>query len=272
MVSALVVLLAAAVASADDAKKPAAVAASTSLPKTSGAPASGKPAAVQASTGKPSFATHLEVVDASVKLVKRWDKNGNQYKAASTLTDVRLTVKGHGLTTKFGEKKKGTKAPPEFEGLTAFQILVEQGYFKYQKDVGFIPTSKYATVRDISDGSGPVQGNDHNKNENKNRDTTPGMFDVKGGPDLVDPEKTESVAEDPSQEGTFGGLMGADFEVDEKCMAGRSKMYSDCTERCKNSRSSSEEYGDCVEKCSEDALAAWGECPAPARTRADEWE
>ena len=275
MVAALQVLLAAAVASADDPKKPAAIAASTTGTGSGGATATGKPAAVQASTGKPSFATHLEVLEAYVPLRMRDDG----IEVAQDLEKISVTVMGHdGVEATIAvDDWEWVLTGSEADGFTALQILVEQKYFKYEEGIGFVPTSNYKKIRGIKDDSGPVKGNNQNKNESKN--TTPEFMGAKGGPDisstqplLVDPAKTESVAEDPSQQGTFGGLFGADFEVDEKCMAGRSKMYSDCTERCKKSRSSSEEYGDCVEKCSKDSLAAWGECPAPARTRADEWE
>ncbi|MFC2144660.1 hypothetical protein ACFLQM_03125, partial [Acidobacteriota bacterium] len=129
MVASVAIFLAAAVASADDPKKPAAISASTTSSTAGGATASAKPAAVQASSAKATVATHLEVVDFSVKLKDADDSEGT-YKRAQNLAEVRVTVKGHGIETEIaGSAPKGPGDSADYDGLTAFQILVEQGYF-----------------------------------------------------------------------------------------------------------------------------------------------
>jgi len=201
-------------AGADDPKKPAAV--SASKPATSsGTTAKPKPAAVQASSGKEkaTIATHIEVVDASVKLVKRYDSSGNEYKAATNISDVQLVVKGHGIQTEFaGTSQKSPNDPVNYDGQTAFQILVEQGYFEFKDGIGFIPTKKYAQIRDISSGSGNSQGSSNqggSPGQGKGTSFLDAAKDLKltttNDEKLVAPQKTESVAEDPSQQ---GGLFG----------------------------------------------------------------
>ena len=213
MVSALVVLLAAAVASADDPKKPAAISASTSSSATSKAPASAKPAAVQASTGKTlgklgefGLATHLEVVEAYVPL--KLNKAGIEI--VHDTARISVTVMGHDgaeATISFDEWSVDLDRRPDLSnagGLTALQILVEQKYVEYKEGVGFVPTQNYLNLRGIKKDkpektlAGPKKPN---KQDN--------FMGAEGGPDLVDPGKPESVAEDPSQK---GGIFGYGFD------------------------------------------------------------
>jgi hypothetical protein len=226
MVAALAVFLAVAKASADDPKKPAAIAASTASSSTSVASAKTKPAAVQASTAKAStkgstdkpltLATHLYVKDAAVPLREKMGADGKVYKIATKLHEVDLTIEGHGTEATFGTtiKTKGEQdKQPEYEGLTAFQILVEQKYFEYVDGVGFVPTKSFAKFADISVSSGSGGENDTANNGNQNKNTAPGLLGVKGGPDFVAPPTPESVAEDPSQKGGLFG-MGYDGPID----------------------------------------------------------
>lgn len=260
-------------ASAADTKKPAAVAASEA--GSGGAATKAKPAAVQASLpkGSPTFATHLEILEAQVPLTTRQDSSGI-YDAAHNLSEVRITVRGQGVTTEIaGSAATGPNSPLDYDGLTAFQILLEQGYFVFRENVGFIPTEKGRQLLGIRDTSGDDGGD-------RDKKTGPGLLGAKGGPDIsskktdmVEPTAGEGVAQDPSQSGTFGGLLGADWTVNEDCMARRSKMYSDCVERCKKAELSSEEFGKCTEKCGKDSHAAYGDCEGAApRTRDDQWK
>ena len=219
MVSALVVLLAAAVASADDPKKPAAISASTSSSATSKAPASAKPAAVQASTGKTlgklgefGLATHLEVVEAYVPLMSR---EGDAKEVAYDLDKASVTVVGH-------DGVEATISLDEWENIrdgvdrgwaTALQILVEQGYFKYEANVGFTPTDKYKTLRGTS-VSGSNKQSDSPSTGQKNQVLGSGEslnLTPTNDSKMVDPGKNESVVEDPSQK---GGLFGYTIVVE----------------------------------------------------------
>jgi len=217
MVSALVVLLAAAVVSADAPKKPAAISASTSSSATSKARARAKPAAVQASTGKTlgklgefGLATHLEVVDAYVPLMNR---EGDGKEVAYDLDKASVTVVGH-------DGVEATISLDEWENIrdgvdrgwaTALQILVEQGYFKYENGIGFIPTKDYKKLRGIKDDSGSDKS-DSPSTGSKNR-ILPSSVDFNLTPtdktDMVDQGKNESVVEDPSQK---GGIFGYGFD------------------------------------------------------------
>ena len=211
MVASVAFLLAAAVASADDPKKPAAVGASKPA-AAPGTTAKAKPAAVQASSAKATVATHLKVVDASVKLVER--KKGNvTYLAASKIYDTHLIVKGHGIRGEFvGSGQKKPDNTTNYDGHTAFQILVEQGYFKYENGIGFIPTEKYAELRDISSGGSSTQDSNQQEGQGQ-KPSILGASDLNLTPakneKMVDPKTPESVVEHPSQK---GGIFGYGFD------------------------------------------------------------
>ena len=262
MGSVLVVLFAAAVGSTDDTKKPAAISASTSSPKTTGAPASAKPAAVQASTGKTlgelgelSIATHIEVVEAYVPL--KMLTNGTE--VAHDLDKARVTVVGHDgveATISFDEWSVDR---PDFGnacGVTALQILVEQKYFEYRKGIGFVPTKNYLKIRGIKEDK-PEERRDDSKNPNKQN----GFMGIKDEPNLVEPGKPESVTREPSQLGAvdnlFGETVDGNWETynpdDPNTPEGKKKLLrnrlSELSQQCEGTPES-REYWSCWHDCS----------------------
>ena len=270
MVSTLVVLSVAVGASADDPKKPAAISASTSSSATSKAPASDKPAAVQASSGKTlgklgplGFATHLEVVEAYVPL--KLNKAGIEI--VHDTARISVTVMGHDgaeATISFDEWSVDLDRRPDLSnagGLTALQILVEQKYVEYKDGVGFVPTQNYLNLRGIKKDK-PEKTRDGPKKQNKQGN----FMGAEGGPDLVDPGKPESVAEDRSQK---GGIFGYGFEGplenynpdDPNTPEGKRKVLRDrnsvLSRECNNTPES-KEYWSCSENCSNLLFAEYG--------------
>lgn len=283
-----VLLSVTALVSGDD-KKPAAIAASTTGSTASGGTANAKPAAVQASTTKGStekplsYATHLNIERFSVHLEEVNTAQWGKQLLARNLAEAELTVEGRGLQTKFAGSEKGPNDPQRFDGLTAFQILVEQGCFVHHDGVGFIlldACKGFVRKKDDRQKKYDEEAKDQSEaekgeaNQEKKKGKTfmgsDGDLDIKSDQQkkteegkMVDPAEPEVVADDPSQKGSFG-LFGKDWTVDENCMAGRSKMYSDCTDRCKDAKLSSEEFGECTEKCGKDSLSAYGDCEGAA--------
>jgi hypothetical protein len=263
-----------------DNEKPAAVAASKTGSGSGGTATSAIPGAVQVSKAKPTFGTHLKVAEAYVPLKMR--KDGTE--VAHSLDEVSVTITGRDgaeATYSDDEWSIDTSDMTSEGGVTAFQILVEQGLFRYVEGIGFIPTKEYWKVRgktDASSGGGGAAGSGGKGGSSSLLGAGGSGIDVKSKKqtDMVDPGKPQSVAEDPSQSGTFGGLMGADFAYDEECMAKRDKWYDECCERCrardKNGEFETlEDFGKCIEKCSKDSLSYFGTCETAPRTREDQW-
>lgn len=106
-----------------------------------------KPPLVNASTGKTSVYESVPKVEkASVQLeiFKDSDKN-NHFRVGGkgALDKVKITVANRGVTAEYGGAgavKEGD--PSNYDGVTAFQVLVDQKFFKYEEGVGFVPTEK----------------------------------------------------------------------------------------------------------------------------------
>lgn len=270
--SAFLVMIAVVVVGADEPRKPAAVSASTSAADTGQAQA--KPAAVAASTAptesaKPSYATHLTVLDASVKLEKEYDTSGNEYLVADKLSETQLEVRGRGIETKFqGSNQTGPKDPANYDGFTAFQILLEQGYFEHVDGIGFVATEKYKKLKGIGSGGGsePASSGGQNKGGTSSwLDGSELKLTSESDREMVDPPKPESVAEDPSQKGgLFGATVDGDWDENEpedpnSPAAKKRKLLGELNAQCHRSAAYAEWYN-CIWTC-------WGEECTDACTR-----
>ncbi len=106
-----------------------------------------KPPVVKASTGRTSVYKSIPKIEkASVQLELFKDIDGNNHfrvGGKGALDKVKITVANRGVTAKYGGAgtvKEGD--PSNYDGVTAFQVLVDQKLFEYKKGIGFVPTEK----------------------------------------------------------------------------------------------------------------------------------
>ena len=105
-----------------------------------------KPPLVNASTGKTSVYESIPKIEkAWVQLELFEDKDGNNHfrvGGKGALDKVKITVANRGVTAEYGGAgavKEGD--PSNYDGVTAFQVLVDQKLFEYKEGIGFVPTA-----------------------------------------------------------------------------------------------------------------------------------
>jgi hypothetical protein len=246
---------------ADEPRKPGAVAASSSAADTGAAQA--KPAAVAASTApreeaKPSYATHLEIIEADVKTNKEYDTSGNEYLVADQLSETQLAVRGRGIETEFqGSNQTGPKDPANYDGFTAFQILLEQGFFEHVDGIGFVATEKYKKLKGIGSGGGsePAGGGGQNTGGKSSwLDGSDLKLTSESDRKMVDPAEPESVAEDPSQKGgIFGVTVDGEWEEHQRedpnsPEVKRRRLRDELNSKCQRTAAYAEWYN-CIWTC-----------------------